>query len=75
MIYHGPVVDPLLEPGAGLLDQYDAGASYDEAFDADGSVRSTYSRIVERFRDLDVDEVKHLERLVADEFRRQGTRG
>ena len=72
MIYHGPVADALLEPDAGLLDQYDPGGWYDEAFDADGSVRDTYSRIVERFRELDVDEVKRLEKLVADEFRRQG---
>ena len=31
-----------------------------------------YRRIVERFGELDADEARRLERLVADEFRRQG---
>ena len=61
-----------LEPGAGLLDTYDASRAYDEAFGPDGSVREVYRRIVERFRELDVGEVQRLEKLVADEFRRQG---
>ncbi len=65
------MADALPEPG-GLLDGYQTGHAFDEAFDADGSVRDTYSLIVERFRDLDVGEVKRLENLVADEFRRQG---
>ena len=65
------MTDALPEPG-GLLDGYQTAHAFDEAFDADGSVRDTYSRIVERFRHLDVDEVKRLENLVADEFRRQG---
>ena len=60
------------EPGVGLLDTYDAGGVYDEAFGPDGSVREVYRRIVERFRELDVGEVQRLEKLVADEFRRQG---
>ena len=60
------------EPGGGLLDAYDAGRTYDEAFGPDGTVREVYSRIVERFRELDVAEVSRLEKLVADEFRRQG---
>ena len=65
------MVDALPEPG-GLLDGYQAGQAYDEAFEPDGSVRDAYSRIVESFRDLDAGEVQRLEKLVADEFRRQG---
>ena len=66
------MVDLLPETGSGLLDRYQPGSAFDEAFDADGSVRETYRRIVERFRELDISEVKRLENLVADEFRRQG---
>ena len=66
------MADALPEPGSGLLDRYQPGSAFDEAFNADGSVRDTYSRIVERFRDLDAGEVQRLEQLVADEFRRQG---
>ena len=65
------MVDALPEPG-GLLDGYQAGQAYDEAFEPNGSVRDAYSRIVESFRDLDAGEVQRLEKLVADEFRRQG---
>ena len=65
------MVDALAEPG-GLLDGYQTGQAYDEAFEPNGSVRDTYSRIVESFRDLGAAEVQHLEKLVADEFRRQG---
>lgn len=65
-----PDVSP--EPTSGLLDCYDASRAYDEAFAADGTVRDVYRRIVERFAELDTGEVKRLERLVADEFRRQG---
>ncbi len=61
-----------LEPGAGLLDRYRPGGAFDEAFGPDGSAREVYRRIVERFRDLDATEVRRLEKLVADEFRRQG---
>ena len=64
--------EPWREPGTGLLDQYEAGGSYDEAFEPDGTVRGVYSRVVERFRELDTGEVNRLEKLVADEFRRQG---
>ena len=64
--------EPSRELEGGLLDRYDAGRGHDEAFESDGSVRDVYSRIVERFRELDVGEVKRLEKLVADEFRRQG---
>ena len=66
------MVDPVAETGSGLLDGYQPVGAFDEAFDADGSARDTYSRIVERFRELDVDEIRRLEKLVADEFRRQG---
>ena len=63
---------PLPEPGGGLLACYEPGPAFDEAFEPDGSVRAVYSRIVDRFRDLDAGEVQRLETLVADEFRRQG---
>ncbi len=66
------MVDALPEPGDGLLDCYEPGPAFDEAFESGGVVRDVYRRIVERFRDLDAAEVKRLERLVADEFRRQG---
>ena len=59
-------------PGGGLLDNYDASRAYDEVFEPDGSVRSAYTRIVERFRELGVTELRRLEKLVAEEFRRQG---
>ena len=55
-----------------LLDGYDASRVYDEVFDADGAVRGAYSRIVERFSELDAAELQRLGELVADEFRRQG---
>ena len=55
------MVDALPEPG-GLLDGYQAGQAYDEAFEPDGSVRDAYSRIVESFRDLDAGEVQRLEK-------------
>ena len=64
--------EPSRDLEGGLLDRYQPGGAFDEAFNADGSVRDTYSRIVERFRDLDAGEVQRLEQLVADEFRRQG---
>ena len=64
--------EPSRELEGGLLDRYDAGRGYDEAFRPDGAVRDVYSRIVERFRELDVGEVQRLEKLVAEEFRRQG---
>ncbi|MYB03137.1 MAG: circularly permuted type 2 ATP-grasp protein, partial [Acidimicrobiaceae bacterium] len=64
--------EPSRQQASGLLDRYQPGGAFDEAFDADGAVRGPYRRIVERFRELDIDEVKRLENLVADEFRRQG---
>ena len=39
---------------------------------SDGRVRSLYQRIVEQFSLLDVTEINRLERLVEEEFRRQG---
>ena len=68
----GAVSVPLFEPGGGLLDCYEPGPAFDEAFEPDGSARAVYSRIVDRFRHLDAAEVRRLEKLVADEFRRQG---
>ena len=64
--------EPSRDLEGGLLDRYDVGRGYDEAFEPGGAARDVYSRIVERFRELDVGEVKRLEKLVADEFRRQG---
>ena len=58
--------------GGGLLDGYEPAWGFDEAFESDGSARDVYRRIVERFGELDADEAQRLERLVADEFRRQG---
>ena len=60
------------EPAPGLLDNYDASRAYDEVFEPDGSVRNAYARIVERFSELGVTERRRLEKLVAEEFRRQG---
>ncbi|MXZ31491.1 MAG: circularly permuted type 2 ATP-grasp protein [Acidimicrobiia bacterium] len=68
----GFVADQTPAPDAGLLDGYRPGPGFDEAFEADGSVREAYRRIVERFSQLDAGELRRLERLVADEFRRQG---
>ena len=56
----------------GLLDGYRPGATFDEAFDADGRVRVAYKRIVERFQALEPWGVARLEQLVEDEFRRHG---
>ena len=66
------MTDSLPGPGGGLLDAYEPGQGFDEAFGSDGSVRRAYSRIVERFGQLDAGELRRLESLVADEFRRQG---
>ena len=66
------MTDSLPGAGGGLLDAYEPGQGFDEAFGSDGSVRRAYSRIVERFGQLDAGELRRLESLVADEFRRQG---
>lgn len=56
----------------GLLDGYDTSRTYDEVFNEDESIRTPYKQIVERFRELDAAELQRLEKLIADEFRRQG---
>ena len=66
------MADSLPGPGGGLLDGYEPARGFDEAFESDGSARGVYRRIVERFGELDAGEAQRLERLVADEFRRQG---
>ena len=66
------MAESLPPPGDGLLDRYEPARGFDEAFESDGSVRGVYRRIVERFGELDAGEAQRLERLVADEFRRQG---
>ncbi|MCY3952875.1 MAG: circularly permuted type 2 ATP-grasp protein, partial [bacterium] len=66
------MAESMPEPGNGLLDRYEPARGFDEAFESDGSARAVYRRIVERFGELDAGEAQRLERLVADEFRRQG---
>ena len=66
------VADSLQGSGDALLDCYEPARGFDEAFESDGSARGVYRRIVERFGELDAGEAQRLERLVADEFRRQG---
>ena len=66
------VADSLSGLGSTLLDGYRPAPGFDEAFEPDGTVRDAYRRIVERFGELDAGELRRLERLVADEFRRQG---
>ena len=60
------------EPLSQLLGQYEMNACFDEVFNPDGSVRSVYRHIVESFSSLDLAEVRRIENLVAEEFRRQG---
>ncbi len=54
-----------------LLDNYRPAVGFDEAFGPDG-VRSWYTKVVERFEYLTTEELHRIERLVQDEFRRQG---
>jgi len=56
----------------GLLDNYEPNRGYDEAFAPDRAPRDVYHKIIERFAELDTGEVERLEKLVANEFRRQG---
>ncbi len=56
----------------GLLDHYPSDKHYDEALDADGDARHHYRRIVERFRGIDVTELRRIEAIAAEEFRRLG---
>lgn len=55
-----------------VLDGYELTFGFDEAYlDAD-THRAHYARIVERFSALDAGELRRIEHLVADEFRRLG---
>jgi uncharacterized circularly permuted ATP-grasp superfamily protein len=56
----------------GLLDGYVPDHGYDEAFESDGSARDLYRGIVERFSHLEASELRRIEGLVEDQFRRQG---
>ena len=56
----------------GLLDGYEVADHFDEAFGPDGSARRRYERIVERFRGLDATELKRIEAIASEEFRRLG---
>ena len=56
----------------GLLDHYQPGVGFDEAFDVDGEVRAAYRQVAARFSGIGADELRRIERLVAEEFRRQG---
>ena len=57
---------------SGLFAGYRPAPGFDEAFGADGTTRAVYRKIVERFRGLDVGELRRLQKLVADQFRRLG---
>ena len=56
----------------GLLSGYQLTDGYDEAFQAVGSPRECYQRVVERFSGMTVADARRIEELVAAEFRRQG---
>ena len=60
------------QPLGDLFASYELGNWFDEAFDMDGSERHLYKSIVERFSELDISEIRRLEGLVEEEFRRQG---
>lgn len=64
--------DSLEKLSGALLAEYELGERFDEAFKHDGAVRDFYQHIVECFNALDVSEIHRLERLVEEEFRRQG---
>ena len=46
--------------------------AYDEAFERDGTIRPLYQAIVERFSGMDAAELRRRERIIEEEFRRQG---
>ena len=46
--------------------------AFDEAFERDGTVRPLYEAIVERFSGMDAAELRRRERIIEEEFRRQG---
>ncbi|MDH3753940.1 MAG: circularly permuted type 2 ATP-grasp protein, partial [Acidimicrobiia bacterium] len=56
----------------GLFDAYEQARGFDEAFDPTGAVRPLYEEIVDRFSHVDAAELRRLEAIVADEFRRLG---
>ncbi len=56
----------------GLLRGYTPIAGFDEAFTPNGDARAAYERIVARFDGVDARELRRIEGVVADEFRRQG---
>lgn len=56
----------------GLFDNYQLDDGFDEAFEPDGTVRAHYREIVDRFTHMDVAELRRIESVVADEFRRLG---
>ncbi len=55
-----------------LFAEYEMARGYDEVFAADGTVRPRYDRIVERFSQLDATDLRRVEAIIADEFRRLG---
>ena len=55
-----------------LFDQYSRADGFDEAFRADGTVRAHYEQVVRSFEQIDADELRRMEGVVADEFRRLG---
>ena len=57
---------------SGVLDGYDPSGVFDEAFASGDDHRAHYARIVDRFAGLEADELRRVERMVADEFRRLG---
>lgn len=57
---------------AGLLHGYQPASGYDEAFEPDGTPRPRYRRLVERFEHLDAAELRRIEAIVSEEFRRLG---
>ena len=56
----------------GLLAGYDPGSGFDEAVTVEGVAREAYRYITARFAALTTEDLRRIEGLVADEFRRQG---
>ncbi|WP_423923624.1 hypothetical protein [Candidatus Poriferisodalis sp.] len=46
--------------------------AFDEAFERDGTIRPLYQAIVQRFSGMDAAELRRRERIIEEEFRRQG---
>lgn len=55
-----------------MFSDYQPASGYDEAFNADGTARQLYERALELFGDLSTAELKRLQGVVEDTFRRQG---